>query len=464
MADRQQRNPTRGRAARTLRLGRVAAGGAVRWAGDRVDGRGSDEDQRRRRGDRLVATIDSLVDQLATMRGAAMKAGQVLSTVEFPGLDEDQSAHLQERLASLRDDVPAVGWKEMRRVLADEWGEDPERVLEEIDPEPAAAASIGQVYRGRTAEGLDVAVKVQYPGIGEAVESDMRNIRMLAPLLRRLMPGLDVKPVLAELSERISAECDYELEASSHRLLARFWRGHPFITVPSVDMQLGRRRVLVSEWVDGIDFAEVGGEPDPVRDRYAEIVYRFFYGTARELDLALGDPHPGNYLLRDDGRVAFIDFGMLRKLPRGYLGREAVIFAAIREHDERGLVDALRGLGYLRDGTDWNGSLLLEHMRAVSWWLQGDGPLRLSPEDMWRGSEALREQRNAELMQQMRNMTLPPEALLLRRMEGLLFQVATTLRAEANWGALLGELVEGDDPAGQLGREHAVWLGHGKLE
>jgi predicted unusual protein kinase regulating ubiquinone biosynthesis (AarF/ABC1/UbiB family) len=458
MADREQRGPTRGRAARTLRLGRVAAGGAVRWAGDRVDGRGSEQDQRRRRGDRLVATIDSLVDQLATMRGAAMKAGQVLSTVEFPGLDEDQAAHLQERLASLRDDVPAIGWKDMRKVLAHEWGQDPERVLDAIDPEPAAAASIGQVYRGRTAEGREVAVKVQYPGIGEAVESDMRNVRMLAPLLRRLMPGLDVKPVLAELSERISAECDYELEASSHRVLARFWRGHPFITVPRVDTGLSRRRVLVSEWVDGIDFAAVGREPDRVRDRYAEIVYRFFYGTARELDLALGDPHPGNYLLRDDGRVAFIDFGMLRKLPPGYLSREAVIFAAIRDRDEGALVDALRGLGYLREDSAWNGSLLLQHMRAMSWWLRGDEPLRLNPEDMWRGSEALREQRNAELMQQMRRMTLPPEALLLRRMEGLLFQVATTLRAEARWGALLEELIEGNEPVDDLGREHAAWL------
>jgi predicted unusual protein kinase regulating ubiquinone biosynthesis (AarF/ABC1/UbiB family) len=458
MADHEQRTPTRGRAARTLRLGRVAAGGAVRWAGDRVDGRGSEEDQRRRRGDRLVATIDSLVDQLATMRGAAMKAGQVLSTVEFPGLDEDQAAHLQQRLASLRDDVPAVGWKQMRTVLAREWGDDPERVLASIDPEPAAAASIGQVYRGRTTDGREVAVKVQYPGIGEAVESDMRNVRMLAPLLRRLMPGLDVKPVLAELSERISAECDYELEASSHRLLARFWRGHPYITVPAVEMDLSRRRVLVSEWVEGIDFAGVADEPDPVRDRYAEIVYRFFYGTARHLDLALGDPHPGNYLLRDDGRVAFIDFGMLRQLPSGYLSREAVIFEAVREGDERALVDALRALGYLRDGTDWNGSLLLEHMRAVSWWLHGDQPLRLNREDVWRGTESLREQRNAELMQQMRQMTLPPEALLLRRMEGLLFQVATTLHAEARWGALMGELVEGDEPVSELGRQHALWL------
>ena len=216
--------------------------------------------------------------------------------------------------------------------------------------------------------------------------------------------------------------------------------------------------MLVSEWVDGIDFAAVALEPDEVRDRYAEIVYRFFYGTARELDLALGDPHPGNYLLCDDGRVAFIDFGMLRELPQGYVSREAVIFAAVREGDERALVDALRSLGYLPEGTDWNGSLLLEHMRAVSWWLHGDEPLRLNPEDAWRGSAALREERNAELMQQMRQMTLPPEALLLRRMEGLLFQVATTLRAEANWGALLGELVEGDPPVDELGREHAAWL------
>jgi predicted unusual protein kinase regulating ubiquinone biosynthesis (AarF/ABC1/UbiB family) len=185
----------------------------------------------------------------------------------------------------------------MRKVISSEWGDDPERVLASIDPEPAAA-SIGQVYRGQTADGRDVAVKVQYPGVAEAVESDMRNVRMLAPLLRRLMPGLDVKPVLVELSERISAECDYELEASSHRRLARFWRGHPFITVPAVDTHLSRRRVLVSEWVDGIDFAAVGRRPDPVRDRYAEIIHRFYYGVARELDLALGDPHRQLFALR----------------------------------------------------------------------------------------------------------------------------------------------------------------------
>src|SRR6476646_8447613 len=155
-----EKGPIRGRTARTARLGRVAARGAMNWAGDRLDRRGTEDEQRRRRGDRMVATIDALVDQLAVMRGAAMKAGQVLSTVEFPGLDEDQSEYLQSRLASLRDSVPAVSWKDMRKVLASDWGEPPEKVLDQIDTEPAAAASIGQVYRGRTNDGRDVAIKV----------------------------------------------------------------------------------------------------------------------------------------------------------------------------------------------------------------------------------------------------------------------------------------------------------------
>ena len=135
------KGPTKGRVARTALLGRVAAGGAARWAGDRLDARGTAEERQRRRGDRVVATIDSLVDQLAVMRGAAMKAGQVLSTIEFPGLDPDQSEYLQQRLASLRDNVPAVDWKQIRGVLEGEWGQAPEQVLAEIDPAPAAASA-----------------------------------------------------------------------------------------------------------------------------------------------------------------------------------------------------------------------------------------------------------------------------------------------------------------------------------
>jgi predicted unusual protein kinase regulating ubiquinone biosynthesis (AarF/ABC1/UbiB family) len=462
MADRERRGgrvPVSNRGARTARMGRVAVGGAARWAGDRLDSRGSPQEQQRRRGDRIVATIDALVDQLAVMRGAAMKAGQVLSTIEFPGLDLDQSEHLQRRLASLRDSVPPVDWKQMRKVLASDWGESPERVLDSIDPEPAAAASIGQVYRARTCDGREVAIKLQYPGIAETVEADMRNLRLLSPLLRQLMPGLEVKDVLAELGERIVEECDYELEASNHRRVERFWRGHPFVRVPAVDTDLSRRRVLVTEWVDGINFEQVLGQPDAVRDRYAEIIYRFFYGTAMGLGLALGDPHPGNYLLCPDGQVAFFDFGMMRRLPPDYLRREAVIARGVRERDPTAVVGGMRELGYLPgDPSAWDGELLLDYMREVSWWLSAEEPLRLTPEDLWRSTEVLRNEGARIHIAQLRRMTLPPEALLLRRMEGLMFQTAATLRASAPWGLLLRELIEAGEPVGVLGTDHAAWL------
>ena len=454
------RPPIRNRGARTARLGRVAARGAMNWAGDRLDSRGTPDEQRRRRGDRIVATVDALVDQLAVMRGAAMKAGQVLSTVEFPGLDEDQSEYLQSRLASLRDNVPPVSWKEMSKVLESDWGEKPEAVLDQIGPEPAAAASIGQVYRGRTAEGREVAIKVQYPGVAESVEADMRNLLLLSPLLRQLMPGLEVKDLLAELRERIVEECDYELEAANHRRVERFWRGHPFVLVPAVDTALSTRRVLVTDWVDGIGFEAVTRQPDELRDRYAQIVYRFFYGTALDLGIALGDPHPGNYLLCDDGRVAFLDFGMMRRLPPDYIKREATIARGVREGDEAVVMEGMRELGYLPgEPSEWDGELLLDYMRGVSWWLHAEEPLRLAPEDLWRGAELLREDPDARShLAQLKRMTLPPEALLLRRMEGLLFQTAATMRACAPWGRLLRELIEGGEPVGELGRQHADWL------
>lgn len=458
MADRRASPPTRGRVARTARLGRVAAGGAARYAADRLDGRGSAEDQQRRRGDRVVASIDALVDQLSAMRGAAMKAGQALSTMEFPGLDDAQSAHLQRRLAELRDDIPPVDWKQMRKVMRKEWGAEPERVLARIDPEPVAAASIGQVYRGLTHEGRDVAIKVQYPGIAEVVESDMRSLSALLPLLRQFRPDLDVKDLLNELRERISEECDYELEAASHSRVARYWRGHPFILVPGVETALARRRVLVTDWVDGIGFEEVIREPDAVRDRYIEIVYRFYYGTASALDLACGDPHPGNYLLCADGRVAFVDFGMMRRLAPGYLSREAAVARAVRENDADALVGALGELGYLPgDRSEWDGSALLERFGRRSSWRRSEEPVRLDPERRRRRRPRQHDDGATDDRTELPHMRLPPEALLLRRMQGLLYLTALKARASARWGPLHRELLEGGEPLGELGAAHASW-------
>ena len=145
-------------------------------------------------------------------------------------------------------------------------------------------------------------------------------------------------------------------------------------------------------WVDGIGFAELTAQPDAVRDRYVEIVYRFFYGTALALGLALGDPHPGNYLLCPDGHVAFFDFGMLRRLPPDYVRREGEISRAVRESEPAAVIAGMHELGYLPGALDdWDGALLLSYMRQISWWLQADEPVRLSPEDLWRSTAQLRD-------------------------------------------------------------------------
>ena len=150
---------------------------------------------------------------------------------------------------------------------------------------------------------------------------------------------------------------------------------------------------------------------------------------------------------------------MTRRLPADYLRREAVISRGVREHDEQAVMTGMRGLGYLADGADdVDGGLLLEYMASVSWWMQAEDPLRLAPEDVWRGTEMLREQDGRRHLEQLRRMKLPPEALLLRRMEGLLFQTAATLRAGVAWGPLFRELIEEAEPYGELGAEHAAWL------
>ena len=318
-----------------------------------------------------------------TMRGAAMKAGQVLSTVEFPGLDADQSAHLQQRLASLRDDVPAVGWKQMRKVLASEWGEDPERVLASIDPEPAAAASIGQVYRGRTPTGR---TSRQGPVPGHRRGGRVGHAQ---PAHARAAPA----PADARPRRQAGARRAARADLGGVRLRARGVEPPPPSPASGAAIRSSpSRRSTRSSAAAGCSSASgstastsrrSAEQPDQVRDRYAEIVYRFFYGTARELDLALGDPHPGQlpalrrrarrvlrlrHAPRPAARLPGPGGGDLRRDPRGRRGRARGRRCAI--------------WATCRDDTDWNGALLLEHMRAVSWWLRTDEPLRLAPEDL----------------------------------------------------------------------------------
>ena len=192
-----------------------------------------------------------------------------------------------------------------------------------------------------------MAVKVQYPGIAEAIHADMQNLRLGLKLLSVIAPGIDTGAIAQEIRERISQELDYELEASNHRAMARAYRDHPFIVVPDVVTSLCRERVLVSEYVDGRRFAELRDDPDEARNRIGEILIRFYINGPLRHRLLNGDPHPGNSLFLADGRVAFIDFGFFKHLSDAEVVQLIASTRATYEADADALFDVITGLGAL---------------------------------------------------------------------------------------------------------------------
>jgi predicted unusual protein kinase regulating ubiquinone biosynthesis (AarF/ABC1/UbiB family) len=308
-------------------------------------------------------------------------------------------------------------------------------------------------------DGEEVAVKIQYPGVAEAVETDLRNATLLLPLVKRLAPGLDAKALAAEMRERISEELDYELEAQNQRRIGRLMRGHPFVLVPRVDTDLSTRRVLVSEFVEGEGFEAVRRADEAQRDRYAEIVLRLHFGLLYRNRIALGDPHPGNYLLAPDDRVCFLDFGLVRHVAAARVAAERSIALAVRDDDAGALKAALLAAGYLpadrADSVDAKFALGLMKM-AIRWYAV-PGERRFSAEDDRRDTE--REPRDSEeraaVRMQVNQFALPPEAILIRRMHGILAVVIRQLRAGADWGAIAAEYLHGEAPATPLGVQEA---------
>ena len=458
MPDREPEAPPTSRIARTRRFGGLVAGQSLRWAGTRaVNVVRTDERAEAATGERVTAIARELVKQLGQMRGAAMKIGQVLSTVDFTAIPEAEREEFKATLAALRDDVPPLPFPRVERLLRDELGMPAGEAFAEFEPEAFAAASIGQVHRAVTRDGRAVAVKVQYPGVAEAVETDLRNLQVLIPLIKRLAPGLDVRALLAELRERIGEELDYEVEAQNHRAVARAWRGHPFVHVPAVDTGLSSRRVLVTELLVGRRFEAVKALGEAERDRFGEIVFRFFFGTLTRLRRASGDPHPGNYLLLDDDRVGFLDFGLMRVLDPDYLAQERLLAQAVVAGDAAAAHAGLTTLGYLPEPASFHPDRLLTQLQVSGEWYFRPGFRRLTPAYVAELVERSSSPRSP-FFEDMRRQTLPPQALLLRRMEGLVLTTLGELRAGGDWGALAQEYWAGGAPTTPLGEaDRAFW-------
>ena len=301
-----------------------------------------------------------------------------------------------------------------------------------------------------------MAVKVQYPGVAEAVETDLRNLNLLLPLVKRLAPALDARALAAELRERIGEELDYEIEAQNHRAVARAWRGHPFVVVPRVHTDLSSRRVLVTDLLHGKRFEEVKRLDDAARDRFGEIIFRFFFGTLRQTRRCSGDPHPGNYLLLDDGRVGFLDFGLMRVVDPEYLAAERRLAMAVVDGDAQAVHASLAALGYLPRPDEFEPERLLGQLRTAGEWYFQTGYRRLSPQYVAEQMEVGSSPRSP-YFDEMRRQTLPPQALLMRRMEGLVFTVLGELRAGGDWGALGLEYFGEAPPSTPLGEQDAAF-------
>src|SRR5438309_4966464 len=448
------------RARRTATVATLAASEAVKQAGTRAANvaRG-EEAAEAAMARRQLETAKQIVAVLGTMKGAAMKLGQVMSFLDVGLVAEEHRDEFQHELAKLRDAAPTVSFRQMRRVIEDDLEEPIEEVFASFQEEPIAAASIGQVYRARLHDGRDVAVKVQYPGVAGAVRADLQNLEMIMRLLKRMTPGLDVKAITEEIKERIGEELDYELEAQNQRSLARVFAGHPFIFVPDVISGLSRERVLVSEYVSGVGFEDLKGRPQPERDRLGEIIFRFFLGCLYRHRQFSGDPHPGNFLPLQDGRVAFLDFGLFKRMEPESVELELACQRAVVEGDAATLHQLLARSGFLPEPEKVDPVHLLAFIRDAIWWYTtADETVSLTPEIATHVMIESSDPRSSHF-REMRHQDMRPEHLFGRRMEMLTLAVLSQLRARANWHRIAREWMYGDEPVTALGLQEAGFYG-----
>jgi predicted unusual protein kinase regulating ubiquinone biosynthesis (AarF/ABC1/UbiB family) len=444
-----------GRVQRLAKVGRAAASQAVKQTGTRAANLArSDEGASKAMERRQVEAAKQIVTVLGGMKGAAMKVGQVLSFIDLGVVPEEYREEFQLELAKLRDAAPTVSFSQMEAVITSDLDGPLKEIFSEFDPEPIAAASIGQVYRATLTDGRDVAVKVQYPGINDAVRADMKNLGLLLRLVRGITPQLDVQAVGEEIQERIFEELDYELEASNQRTMARIYRGHPFIVIPEVVTSLSRERVIVSELVSGEGFEAMRTEPDEVRDRIGEIVFRFYYGSMFRHRRFSGDPHPGNMIRLADDRIAFLDFGLFKSVSPEITERELACQRAVVERDAVTLHRLLSEYGFIPDPDKLDPGVLMDYvLEGISWYTE-DRTIRLDRRAASRVAIETTDPRSKHF-RAMRHQDMVPEHLFGRRLELLTLAVLGQLEAEANWHRIAREWMYGDEPVTELGRAEA---------
>ena len=403
---------------------------------------------------RQVETAEQIVAALGTMKGAAMKLGQVMSFLDVGLVPEEYREEFQAKLAQLRDAAPKVSFKDMKKVLEHEYGGSLDDVFESFDPVPIAAASIGQVYRARH-DGREVAVKVQYPGVASAVRSDLQNLGIILRLMKSIAPGLDPQ------------EMGAEIRGASRRSSTTSWRPRPaharaHLPRPPVPRDPRRahgglhERVIVSEFVNGRRFEEFKTCSEDERDRIGEIIFRFYFGSMYLHRHFSGDPHPGNCMLLEDGRMAFLDFGLFKRLSAEAAEYELEPQRLGIEGRGRELIAHLHRGGWISTPAAYDAEEIIDQFHDLTGWYSLDAEIRLTPEIATDVMIQMSDPRS-RWWGKIRHETLPAEHLFGRRLEMLTLAVIGQLRATGNWHRIAREWIYDDAPVTELGRQEAAF-------
>ncbi|WP_405543565.1 AarF/ABC1/UbiB kinase family protein [Streptomyces phaeochromogenes] len=417
-------------------------------------------------------TAEQLFKVLGELKGGAMKFGQAMSVFES-ALPEEVAGPYRAALTKLQEAAPPMPTRTVHSVLAERLGEDWHDLFLEFEDKPAAAASIGQVHRAVWHDGREVAVKVQYPGAGEALLSDLNQLSRFARLLGPLIPGMDIKPLIAELRDRVSEELDYALEAQAQRAHAEEFADDPDVLVPAVVHQC--EQVLVTEWIDGIPLSEVITDgTQEQRDRAGQLLARFLFSGPSRTGLLHADPHPGNFrLLPDDPedaedaegsggkggwRLGVLDFGTVDRLPGGLPPTIGDSLRMTLDGDAEAVYDLLREEGFVKESIELDPDAVLDYLLPIIEPAQAD---EFTFTRGWMRSQAARIADPRSPAHQLgKQLNLPPAYLLIHRVTlstiGVLCQLGATVRLRdelEEWlpGFVLAEeeaLAEEDSAAG----------------
>ncbi|WP_155929228.1 AarF/ABC1/UbiB kinase family protein [Mycolicibacterium sp. CBMA 234] len=443
-----------GRLRRTMPL----AGFTARAAGGRLvaglRARAGDENAVERFHER---TADRYTELLGASKGALMKAGQILSMIDADAIGNANFAPYQKALSRLRADAPPMPADLVHAVLRDELGSRAD-FFAEFDGAPIAAASIGQVHKAVLHDGRTVAVKIQYPGVAQAIRDDLANTELLTTFMRLGAAAtgmtIDIRSMAAEITARVTEEVDYRHEAAMITAFADLHHGHPFIRIPEVVPEASADRVLTMTYLDGMDWTEALHADQDLRNTWAEVVFRFINSGSRHGNLAQVDPHPGNFRFNPDGTVGCLDFGCVQTLAE----RPRWLFIAMMHAGIEGRYEDCRAL-MLEMGLISADVSPADQRRMVADMTHATSqpqPVIYTAEQMTRSLHALFGGKQNSLPAG--QMAVTREFVFLPRMQIAFDHLAAGLRATVPVRAILEDLAGVAEPTTELGKLHHAWV------